>query len=140
MPLDHWEHFDHGQDVGVRGFGATKAAAFEQAALGLTGIIANPTSVIARETVPIWCEADDDLLLLAAWLNAIVCEMNCRRMLFGTFHVELSPGRLTATAAGEQTCAMCVPPATEIKGATYAAIKLAPMAGGGWMAQAVVEI
>jgi SHS2 domain-containing protein len=28
-----WEHFPHGADVGVRGFGATAAAAFEQAAL-----------------------------------------------------------------------------------------------------------
>ena len=29
---NHWEHFDHGPDIGVRGFGATQAAAFEQAA------------------------------------------------------------------------------------------------------------
>lgn len=30
-----WEFFDHGADIGVRGVGATKAAAFEQAALAL---------------------------------------------------------------------------------------------------------
>lgn len=28
-----WEHFEHGADIGVRGIGATKAEAFEQAAL-----------------------------------------------------------------------------------------------------------
>ena len=28
----HWEHFDRGSDIGVRGFGATEAAALEQAA------------------------------------------------------------------------------------------------------------
>ena len=140
MPAGHWEHFDYGSDIGVRGFAATKAAAFEQAALGLTGIVADPRSVIARETVPIWCEADDDLLLLAAWLNAIVCEMSCRRMLFGVFHVELSPGRLTGTASGEQSCAMCVPPSMEIKGITYAALRLDRTASGAWMAQAVVDI
>jgi len=29
-----WEHYEHGADLGVRGFGATKAEAFEQAAWG----------------------------------------------------------------------------------------------------------
>ena len=67
----------------MRGFGPTKAAAFEQAALALTAVITDPARVMARETVPIFCEAADDELLLAAWLNAIVCEMAVRRMLFG---------------------------------------------------------
>jgi SHS2 domain-containing protein len=34
-----WEHFPHDADVGVRGFGATAAEAFEQAALALTAIV-----------------------------------------------------------------------------------------------------
>ena len=40
----HWEHFDHGADIGVRGFGPTEAAAFEQAALALTAVVADPDS------------------------------------------------------------------------------------------------
>ncbi|MEW6707626.1 MAG: hypothetical protein AB1430_22500 [Pseudomonadota bacterium] len=32
MPDDHWEHFEHGADIGVRGIGATKSRAFVQAA------------------------------------------------------------------------------------------------------------
>ncbi len=39
---DHWEHFEHSADIGVRGMGSTKAAAFEQAALALTGIVTPP--------------------------------------------------------------------------------------------------
>jgi tRNA nucleotidyltransferase (CCA-adding enzyme) len=31
-PAAHWEHFDHGAAIGVRGLGPTKAAAFEQVA------------------------------------------------------------------------------------------------------------
>jgi SHS2 domain-containing protein len=27
--IERWEHFDHGADIGVRGFGPTPAAAFE---------------------------------------------------------------------------------------------------------------
>ena len=31
-----WEHFPHDADIGIRGFGATPAEAFEQAAVALT--------------------------------------------------------------------------------------------------------
>ena len=32
----HWEHFPHEADIGIRGFGATPAEAFEQAALAMS--------------------------------------------------------------------------------------------------------
>ena len=32
MPKERWEHFHHDADIGVRGFGPTKEAAFEQTA------------------------------------------------------------------------------------------------------------
>jgi SHS2 domain-containing protein len=35
-----WEHFSHVADIGVRGFGSTMAASFEQAALALTSVVA----------------------------------------------------------------------------------------------------
>jgi Archease protein family (MTH1598/TM1083) len=31
-----WEHFPHGADIGIRGWGSALAAAFEQAALAAT--------------------------------------------------------------------------------------------------------
>ncbi len=31
--MGRWEHLPHEADMGIRGFGATKAEAFEQAAL-----------------------------------------------------------------------------------------------------------
>jgi len=40
-----WEHFDHGADVGVRGVGPTKEAAFEQIAVALTATITDPAAV-----------------------------------------------------------------------------------------------
>ena len=36
-----WEHFSHGSDIGVRGFGHPLEEAFEQAALALTAIVAD---------------------------------------------------------------------------------------------------
>ena len=39
-----WEHFPHDADVGVRGWGATAAEAFEQAALALTAVVTHARS------------------------------------------------------------------------------------------------
>ena len=137
---EHWEHFSHGADVGVRGFGLTKAAAFEQAALALTAAITDPARVAAQETVEIACQAADDELLLAAWLNAIVSEMAVRRMLFGRFHVDLQGDRLQATASGEPTSVERHEPAVEVKGATYTALRVARTDDGGWLSQTVVDV
>jgi SHS2 domain-containing protein len=73
-----WEHYEHAANIGVRGFGATKAEAFEQAALAMTAAVADPAAVAPRERATIRCEAPDDELLLAAWLNALVYEMATR--------------------------------------------------------------
>ncbi len=135
----HWEHFEHGADIGVRGVGATKAEAFEQAALALTAVITDLQRVAAVETVHIACEAPDDELLLAAWLNALVYEMAVRRMLFGRFQVELNGTHLDAQAAGEPTSVQRHQPAVEVKGATYTALRVAPVEGG-WLAQTVVDV
>jgi tRNA nucleotidyltransferase (CCA-adding enzyme) len=137
---DHWEHFEHGADVGVRGFGLTKAAAFEQAALALVAVIADPSRVVVEETVSIACEAADDELLLAAWLNAVIFEMAVRRMLFARFHVDLLDRRLQATASGEPLSIERHEPAVEIKGATYTTLRVARTDDGGWMAQTVVDV
>lgn len=135
----HWEHFAHGADIGVRGLGATKAEAFEQAALALTAVITEPQGVAAQQTVQIRCEAPDDELLLADWLNALIYEMAVRRMLFGGFHVELDGTRLTAQARGEPVSVPRHHPAVEVKGATYTTLRVAPVEGG-WLAQTVVDV
>src|SRR5688572_15916134 len=96
-----WQHFPHDADIGVRGLGATREAAFEQAALALTAVITDPATVDPREPVELACDAPDDELLLAEWLNGLVYEMATRRMLFGRFSVHLDGHRLTARAWGE---------------------------------------
>lgn len=139
-PAPRWEHFDHGADIGVRGLGPTKAAAFEQAAVALTAVITDPGRIQARERVQISCEAGDDELLLAAWLNAVVSQMAVRRMLFKRFEVQLQGGRLTGMAAGERIARERHQPAVEVKGATYTQLRVARTADGGWLAQTVVDV
>jgi len=134
-----WEHFEHGADIGVRGFGATRAEAFEQGAVAMTAVIADPGSVAAREFVAIECEAPDDELLFAEWLNALVLEMATRRMLFARFAVRIDGGRLRGVAYGEKIEPARHHPAVEVKGATYTMLRVA-QEGGEWVAQTVVDV
>ena len=94
-----WEHFPHDADVGVRGFGATPAEAFEQAALALTAVV-TAARVEPLSSVEIRCEAPDLELLFVDLLNAIIYEMAVRSMLFGRFDVRIEGTALTATQAG----------------------------------------
>jgi SHS2 domain-containing protein len=137
--VTRWEHYEHGADIGVRGCGATKAEAFEQAALALTAVIADPAAVAPSERVAIRCEAPDDELLLAEWLNAVVYEMSVRRMLFSRFALQLDGSRLSGEAWGEPLDAARHHPAVEVKGATYTTLRVAPHEGG-WVAQTVVDV
>jgi tRNA nucleotidyltransferase (CCA-adding enzyme) len=137
---ERWEHFDHKADVGVRGFGATKEAAFEQVALAATAVMTDPNLVGTDEIVPIFCEAPDDELLLADWLNALVFEMAHRKMIFGYFKVSINGHRLSGSAWGEKVDACRHEPATEIKGATYTELRVKCEEDGSWVAQCVLDV
>jgi tRNA nucleotidyltransferase (CCA-adding enzyme) len=139
-PAAHWEHYAHGADIGVRGVGPTQAAAFEQAALALTAVVADPASVAPRDVVPVTCEAPDDELLLADFLNALIYEMATQNMLFGRFRVTIENGRLTADAWGEPTDVARHHPEVEVKGATYTTLFVGRDAQGRWIAQTVVDV
>lgn len=125
--------------MGVRGFGATKAEAFEQAALGMTAVVTDPATVQPREAIAIECEAPDDELLFADWLNSLIYEMATRKMLFSRFAVRLDATRLSGQAWGERADVARHHPAVEIKGATYTALHVG-RDDGGWMAQTVVDV
>lgn len=134
-----WEHFPHGADIGVRGVGPNKAAAFEQAARALTAVVVDPDQVRPLKDVTIECMAPDDELLLVDWLNELVYEMAVRGMVFSRFEVNLEEGRLQATAWGEPFDRERHSAAVEIKGATYTALDVR-REGGRWVAQCVVDV
>lgn len=135
-----WSHFEHSADIGVRGEGPTKEAAFEQAATALTAVLTDPAGVQAREAVEIERAAPDDELLLLDWLNALIYEMATRRMLFGRFAVHLSDGKLRATAWGEPVHVGRHQPAAEVKGATCTGLRVAQRVDGSWVAECIVDV
>lgn len=140
MDPPHWEHFHHGADIGVRGWGRTPAEAFEQAARALTAVIAEPETVEPREPVEVTLSAPDAELLLVEWLSALVYEMDVRRMLFSRFEVALEADRLRGRAWGERLEVARHRPAVEVKGVTYTELKVAQEPDGTWRAQCVVDV
>lgn len=139
MAVARWEHYDHGADVGVRGFGRDRAEAFEQAALALTAVLTDPAAVFGTEEIEIACEAPDDDLLFARWLDALAHEMATRRMVFGRFAVRLDETRLQARAWGEALDPARHHPAKELKRVSADTLRVARHEDG-WLAQAVIDV
>ena len=137
--VKRWEHFDHGADIGVRGFGASLAEAFEQAALALTAVVTELSAVRPVQFVQVSCDGPDDELLFAEWLNALVYEMATRKMLFSRFAVRIEGRSLSGEAWGEPVDAARHYPAVEVKGATYTQLRVA-REGDEWVAQTVVDV
>jgi tRNA nucleotidyltransferase (CCA-adding enzyme) len=140
MKKTHWEHFPHDADIGVRGVGASKEVAFEQAAVALTAVIADPHTVVPTEVMEVTCAAPDDELLFVDWLNALVYEMATRQMLFSCFEVHIKGQRLHAQVWGEAIDVTRHQPAVEVKGATYTNLRVTQAQDGTWLAQCVVDV
>jgi len=140
IPMAKWEHFSHGADIGVRGFGESVEQAFEQAALALSAIVADISTIAPSESVEVHCDAPDLELLLMSWLNAIIYEMAARRMVFSEFRVVISELSLTAGLAGEKVDPERHQVAVEAKGATVTALRVGRDPDGQWLAQCVVDV
>jgi SHS2 domain-containing protein len=134
-----WEHFPHDADVGVRGWGATPAEAFEQAALAMTAVVTD-AEVKSLQCVEVAREAPELELLFVEWLNAIIFEMAVRSLVFGRFVVRIEGTRLEGRLWGEPVDVLRHTPACELKGATYTQLKVAREPDGTWSAACIVDV
>ncbi|MEW5756217.1 MAG: archease [Pseudomonadota bacterium] len=137
---DHWEHFEHEADIGVRGIATTLAGAFEQAATAMTGVITDISTVQPREPVAIECTGPDAEFLLVDWLNALIFEMATRKFLFSRFEVSIEGEQLHGRAWGEAVDIARHQPAVEIKGATFTELRVTQTADRHWLAQCVIDV
>jgi SHS2 domain-containing protein len=140
MNSAHWEHLPHGADIGVCGFGSSKAEAFEQAAIALTAVITDPQSISGQTPVEVECAAPDDELLLVEWLNALIYEMATRKMFFAKFAVRIEGNKLAGKAWGEAIDLNKHDAAVEVKGATCTNLKVTQDDEGWWRAQCVIDV
>lgn len=135
-----WELFSHGADVGVRGCGSTREAAFEQGAIALMHALGAADDVAPQQVVSVACEAPNDEVLFVDWLNALIFEMATRSMLFSRFRVGIKDGALHAEAWGEPIDPARHQIAVEAKGATFTALEVTQRADEIWTAQCVVDV
>ena len=134
-----WSHFHHEADIGLRGTGVDKESAFEAIALALTAAVTDPERVSVNETICIECRAPSDEILLVDWLNALIYEMDVRKMLFRNFDVSIVDGGLKAKVGGERIDRDKHRPAVEVKGATYTALAV-DRTDDGWAVRCVVDV
>jgi cytidylate kinase len=138
--VPHWEHFLHQADIGIRGIGTTVAEAFAQAALAITAVITDPSSVTPKNSITITTSAEDLDTLLFDFLNLIIYEMDTRKMLFSQFDITVTGLRLKATLTGEPVSPSKHHPAVEVKAATYYELLVCHQPNGAWCAQCVVDV
>jgi SHS2 domain-containing protein len=136
----HWEHFSHSADIGIRGFGSTKADAFAQAAVAMVAVMVDPATVKQDERVSLHCQESDVELLLLAWLNTLVYEMDVRHTLFSRFEVRIEGESLAAEAFGEKIDYARHEFGVEVKAATPAQLKVDCDDQGRWIAQCIVDV
>ena len=131
---------EHTADVGVRAWGDSEAAVFEQAARAMFSLICDPGTVDRREVLDVAVEAPDHELLLVAWLNELLFLFESRRLLLSEFEVlELGATTLRARASGEaldeRRHALC----GGVKAATYHHLWLGQR-DGRWEAQVILDV
>ena len=135
-----WELFEHDADIGLRAEAASREGLFELMGEALTGVVTAPETVEIETELSIRCEAPEDALLLADWLNALIYEMATRDMLCGAWDVKLDGQCLEARVRGEAVDRSRHQPAVEIKGATYTGLEVERMPDGMWRAQCIVDV
>jgi tRNA nucleotidyltransferase (CCA-adding enzyme) len=135
-----WQHFHHLADIGIRGIGDTLDTAFEEGAIALMAVICSPETVEPKEAVQIQLEADEKDLLFADWINALIYEMDVRKMLFGRFEVYIQNHTLTAKAWGEKVDPDKHELAVEVKAATFMELKAYKNNDNQWVVECVVDV
>lgn len=108
--------------------------------MALMAVICSPEKVDPRDAVQVRCQAEESDLLFIDWINALIYEIDIRKMLFSRFEVHLDGTRLTAVVWGEPADPDKHELAVEVKAATYMALKVFLNPQQQWVAQCVVDV
>ncbi|MBC7173634.1 MAG: archease [Polyangiaceae bacterium] len=137
-----FDHFEHGSDIGVRGFGPTLEEAFAQVGLAVTAVITDPKDVEPRIPVDVRCAVAPSVEdLLYDFLDALVFEMSTRGMLFSRFELHSDGKGLQGRMLGEPIDPTRHELAVEVKGPTYSELRVRfDRRSGEWLAQSIVDV
>jgi len=134
-----FETFEHGADVGVRGFGDTLEEAFANGAKAMFSVMVDIGRVEAKDTFEIKCSSYDSETLFVEWLNHLLTLAGTERAVFSEFQVHIENYNLKGLASGEKFDPKRHEPGVEVKGATYSMLKVEKK-NHQFMAQCVVDV
>ncbi len=138
-----FEYLDHTADIGIRGIGKTVEEAFCEAARATFNLMVDLEEVVLKEAIHVTVEARQLDLLLVEWLSTLLAKKDLEGLLMSRFQVELRETEngfsLQGVGWGEPLDLKRHRPKTEVKGVTYAGLRV-QKEDERWLAQCVVDI
>ncbi len=138
-----FEYLDHTADIGVRGIGKTVEEAFCEAARAIFNLMVDLEEIVPEKAIHVTVEARQLDLLLVEWLSTLLVKKDLEGLLLSRFHVELREMEngfsLRGVGWGEPLDLKRHQPKTEVKGVTYAGLRV-QKEDERWLAQCVVDI
>ncbi len=136
-----FETFDHTADVGLTAYGETLQRLFENAALGLTSLLVDASTVHPggiRDRVR--AKALDKETLLVNWLNEILFLFTVQQEAFARFHIRsFSETAIEAEGEGELLDPGRHGLLREVKAATFHDLRI-ERTPEGWRARIVLDV
>ena len=137
-----YETFEHGADVGIRGWGASLGEAFAQGARAMFSLMCDDIAQVSpASSVKVAIAASEPDLMFLIWLNQLLAESDLEGILFCDFQLSLTDqGRLEALVSGEPFADLHTDRGIEVKGATFTELQVHELKDGSWVAQCVVDV
>ncbi len=143
----YYETFEHGADIGIRGFGHTPEEAFANAARAMFSLMVEDFSaIVPAEKREVETSSLDLEGLLVAWLNELLAEWDIQGLIFSDFSLQIQQPEgaegecsLRGTAMGEPFSPGRHGRGVEVKGATFSNLFVGKD-GDLWTAQCIVDV
>jgi len=123
-----FEYLDHVSDVCIRACGETLSDAFCEAARAMFNVMVDIDQVAPQVAVEVRVSARTPDLLLVEWLGRLLSEKDLSGLVFSQFSATIrqrgAEVALVGSARGEAFDAARHEPRTEVKGVTYAGLRV----------------
>lgn len=139
--MKKFEVIEHTADIGIRVWGRDLAELFENAALGMTGLITKPASIQPKKSRKIEVEAGNIESLLVEWLNELIYLTETKNLIFRRYSIlDITRSRLSAIAFGELIDTAKHELKAEIKACTYHELKVGKEEDNRMFAQVIFDV
>ncbi len=134
-----YEHFDHGADIGIRGYGKTLDESFSNLAKGLFDVMVDIKKIDKKHKIKFLVEGEDEIDLMVNFLNELLYLKDLKNMVFCDFIVMIRRKKLECIAFGEKFDEKKHEFKTDVKAATYSKAKIYKE-NGLYISQCVVDV